>query len=346
MMDDPTAVVEAGAFAELLDQRRFDLTKPPPKPVPRYLLLGKVISTPANLCAIQAPVKAGKSAFIGAMIASTMEPTGDCLGLESSNPDGLAVIHFDTEQSPYDHYQCIIRALRRAGNSEPPEWFRSYCLTDVSTEKRRQVLRFEMERAKAKHCGIHSVIIDGVGDICINVNDPAEAVSIVDELHLLAIGFYCTVVPVLHENPGSDIGKTRGHLGSQLERKAETNLRLSKDSTGITTGYSEKSRGAHIPKDRGIRFAFDEKLAMHVTIAAAAPPVGRPPSIDYDEVLAILAKEPLTFSEWAAQAKEHAGVGLTSFKKVRKHLLMDGKVCHSPITGKYEQTVSTIASAA
>ena len=152
---------------------------------------------------------------------------------------------------------------------------------------------------------------------------------------------------MLHENPGSDIGKTRGHLGSQLERKAETNLRLSKDSSGVTTGYSEKSRGAHIPKDSGIRFAFDEKLAMHVTIAAAAPPVGAiSPSIDYDEVLAILAKEPLTFSEWAAQAKEHAGVGQTSFKKVRKQLLKDGKVFRSPITGKYEQTAPTIASVA
>ena len=60
MMDDPAAVVEAAAFAELLYKRRFDLTKPPPKPVPRYLLLGKVIATPANLCAIQAPVKAGQ----------------------------------------------------------------------------------------------------------------------------------------------------------------------------------------------------------------------------------------------------------------------------------------------
>ena len=109
------------------------------------------------------------------------------------------MIHFDTEQSPYDHYQCIVRALRRAGHSEPPEWFRSYCLTDVPTEQRRQVLRFEMERAKAEHGSIHSVIIDGVGDICINVNDPAEAVSIVDKLHQLAIGFDCTLVPVLHE---------------------------------------------------------------------------------------------------------------------------------------------------
>ena len=343
-MDDPTAVVEAAAFSELLDKRRFDPTKPPAKPVPRYLLLGKVIATPANLCAIQAPVKAGKSAFVGAMMASTMEPTEDCLGLGSSNPDGLAVIHFDTEQSPYDHYQCVIRALRRAGNSEPLEWFRSYCLTDVSTGERRQVLRFEMERAKAEHGGIHSVIIDGVGDICINVNDPAEAVSIVDELHQLAIGFYCTVVPVLHENPGSDIGKTRGHLGSQLERKAETNLRLSKDSSGVTTGYSEKSHGAHIPKEKGIRFTFDEALGMHVT-AAAAPAVGRPPSIDYAAVLEILT-EPLTFSEWADKAKKEAKVGLTSFKKIRRQLVDERKVFKSLITGKYEQTASTIASAA
>ena len=38
--------------------------------------------------------------------------------------------------------------------------------------------------------------------------------------HQLAIEYDCVFMTVLHENPNSDFGKTRGHLGSQLSRKA------------------------------------------------------------------------------------------------------------------------------
>ncbi len=341
----PTTKARADAekLARLLDARRFDLTRPPAKPIPRFLLMGKVIATPGNMLALQAAVKAGKSAFVGALLASTMKPTGDCLGIESANPQGLAVVHFDTEQSPYDHYHTITRALRRTGRSEPPSWLRSYYLADVPTRERRQIITFETERAAAIHGGVHSVLIDGIGDVCINVLDPEESVELVDELHQLAIRFSCTFVPVLHENPGSENGKTRGHLGSQLERKAETNLRLQKETSGITTAFSEKSRGAHIPKGSGVQFAFDEALGMHVTVEVT-PATGRPKSIDDDAVLKVLGTQSLTFEEWAAQSEEHAGVSRTSFKRVRLRLLEAKKVFLSAITGKYEQTASTISS--
>ena len=62
-------------------------------------------------------------------------------------------------------------------------------------------------------------------------------------LPLIATEQNAVVVTVLHENPNSEYGKTRGHLGSQLERKAESNLRLQKDNTtGVTTIFTEKSR--------------------------------------------------------------------------------------------------------
>ena len=37
---------------------------------------------------------------------------------------------------------------------------------------------------------------------------------------------------VLHENPGTEQAKTRGHLGSDLNRKAFANLRIDKDASG------------------------------------------------------------------------------------------------------------------
>jgi len=248
----------------LLDARRFDLAKPPLKPVPVLLINGKPISTAGNLTNVQALAKAGKTALEAAFIASTMKPTGDCLGVTGQNPDELPVIHFDTEQSDYDHHEVIKQALARAGRSTEPEWLRSYHLADVPTALRRKALAHDMKRAAidGKLC---AVFVDGVADLCIDPNDPAEAFGLVEELHRLAITYHCPIITVLHENPGTQTAKTRGHLGSQLERKAETNLRLDKSTDGITSVFTERSRHCHIPKESGPRFAWDDVAQMHLS---------------------------------------------------------------------------------
>jgi hypothetical protein len=258
---------EAALLDALLDARRFDLANPPAKPVPVLLINGKPISTAGNLTNEQALAKAGKTAFEAACIASLMRPAGDCLGVTGQNPDSLSVIHFDTEQSNYDHFEVIKQALARAGLQKEPEWLRSYHLADVPTKRRRKALAHEMKRAAigGKLC---AVFLDGVADLCIDPNDSAEAFGLVEELHGLAITYHCPIICVLHENPGSTEGKTRGHLGSQLERKAETNLRLSKANDGITTVFTERSRHCHIPKESGPRFAWDEAAGMHLSVSS------------------------------------------------------------------------------
>lgn len=255
----------APAWADILAARRFNAATPPPKPRPIYTLAGATVATQGNVEVIAAQAKAGKTAFIGAMIASTMQPTGDTLGVSSSNLTGAAVIHFDTEQSPYDHHAVITQALGRAG-CEAPDWLRSYRLADVGIADRLGLLRFELDAARKHHGAIHSAFLDGVADLCHDPNDSAEAFALVGELHKLAIDYDTTLICVLHENPGSETGKTRGHLGSQLERKAETNLRLSKDGEAITTAFTERARHAHVAKDRGPRFAWNDEAAMHLSV--------------------------------------------------------------------------------
>jgi hypothetical protein len=65
------------------------------------------------------------------------------------------------------------------------------------------------------------------------------------------------------------VGKTRGHLGSQLERKAESNLRLSKEGETITV-YAERARHAHVTKENGPRFQWSHEEGMHVSVEPAA----------------------------------------------------------------------------
>jgi hypothetical protein len=147
----------------------------------------------------------------------------------------------------------------------PPEWFHSYAVADLDIWPRRQGLRHAMAEAQEKHGGIFAVLIDGIGDLCADPNDSEEAFDLVHELHALAIRYHCAIETVLHENPGSEHGKTRGHLGSQLERKAETNLRLAKDAAGVTTVWAERARHCYLPKDKGPCFAWSDEAAMHVS---------------------------------------------------------------------------------
>jgi hypothetical protein len=269
-----------------LDARRIHLEQPPPQPVPVFSLLSQQISTAGNLTVISAQAKGGKSAVVGAMISSIMaadapkaddgddipdfEPQHDLLGFTAAAHAGRAVVLFDTEQSPYDAWSLVHRSAQRAGVSGLPACFRGYSLADVSTDKRRAYLAAEMERAHQECGGIHSVFIDGVADLCKSPNDDIEAFALVEHLAHLAIAYACPIILVLHENPsGLETGKTRGHLGSQLERKAESNLRIAKDGkSGASMIFSERCRHACISRDKALRFAWSTSDGMHMTVEA------------------------------------------------------------------------------
>lgn len=257
-----------------LDARRIRLESPPPSPTATYMLCEQQICTAGNLTVFAAQVKVGKTACIGGLIASSFaaddgNDLADCLGFSAAPTNGKAVIVFDSEQSRYDAWRLIDRSLRRIGLNEQPDNLRAYSLLDVDTSSRVASLWAEAERA-AKECGgIHSIIIDGVADLCIDPNDPKEAFPLVEELVRLGVRHECPLILVLHENPaqaGQASGKTRGHLGSQLERKAESNLRIIKGEDGVSTLFTERSRSASIPKAHGVCFAWSDERGMHVTV--------------------------------------------------------------------------------
>lgn len=258
---------------DILAARSFDFETIPPPPFPILKLGDKTVTTPGNITNIQGAAKTGKSATLAAIIASVLNGNrvgADTLGFSAENPEGKALLHFDTEQSRYDHDALVRRSLRRAGITEPPPWFESYSLADCTIEQRLSAIRFAMKDANRRHGGIFAAIIDGVADVCRDPNDPEESFALVDELHRTAADYKCGIITVLHENPGSENGKTRGHLGSQLERKAETPLRLAKDAaSGITTIWCDRARSCHIPKDQGLCFEWSDAMGMHVSCGTA-----------------------------------------------------------------------------
>jgi hypothetical protein len=254
------------SFLKRLERRRYDAANPPPEPNPIFSICGVPVCTAQNLTTLSAQAKQGKTSAVEAMLASTFAQNGaDCLGFQSDNREGRAAIRIDSELSPFDHHRSNQRVLSRAGVKAAPEWLLSYCLSDLTAAGIRRAIRVTLESAVQKFGGVFVLVVDGIADAVSDVNDAKEANGMVAELHALAIEFGCSVVAVIHCNPGSDY-KTRGHLGSQLERKAESNLRLEKDADGTVTLFADKNRGAPIPKATGPRFGWSDEAGMHLSV--------------------------------------------------------------------------------
>jgi hypothetical protein len=154
-----------------------------------------------------------------------------------------------------------------------PDNLRAYALLDLSASERLALLHAELARASSECGGVHCALIDGVADLLENVNDIPAAIGLVQELRNLSVQYDCPIVCVLHENPAQPgfTGKTRGHLGSELERKADANLSIKKGSDNISVIFSNgKCRHAEITEHFAPRFKFCEKAMMHVSCEAAS----------------------------------------------------------------------------
>lgn len=257
-----------------LKRKELDLSTPPE---PLYMLNGQCWATEGNFSVFSALSKAGKSAVSGSIVVSTLPGEGDTMGFTSSNIGGKALVCIDTEQSDYHHDKKMAIAMKRKGygpwgTRAIPDWVAPYALAGevLDVTWLEAIMWSEFHRCG----GIHSVILDGVADLVRNVNDPAEADKMSAELMRLAKLYKCHIIAIIHINPGSaDSGKTRGHLGSTLERKAETNLTI-KVTDRDRVVYARNARDCDIPEKKGTRFAWNDDAGMFVTTEAGAPADG------------------------------------------------------------------------
>ncbi len=247
----------------------FDENDPPP-PEKACLFLGAdhPVGARGNLVGIQGQAKAGKSAVVSAILGAAIRRNfvaeGDLFGFEWQGPADGAIIHLDTEQSPADWHALVRRAIARAGLPNPPERLVSIPAVTFTRAERLDLLEGMLEREHEKRGAVDLVIVDGVADLCKSPNDEAESLELVSKIHALCHKFDCVLVAVLHENPNSENGKTRGHLGSELTRKAFANLRIDKDADSmVSTIYGTQMRKRDLPKNQGFCFAWDDGLGMH-----------------------------------------------------------------------------------
>lgn len=268
-----TLAIETTTPPPTLRERAYALRYNPdetPPPDEVCLALGGIpIGSRGNLTVIQGKSKVGKSAVISALLGAvyrgTFSAPGDTLCMEWTGSEGGAIIHLDTEQSRADWHALVSRGITRSGLPAADPRLVSLPLVMFARSERLEILRQTLEHEQGQHGAIAAVIIDGIADLCGSPNDEAESLELVSKIMALSQEFNTMIACVLHENPGTDAGKTRGHLGSELNRKAFANLRIDKDAeTSVSTIHGSDMRKRDIPKDQGFCFAWDDVAGMHV----------------------------------------------------------------------------------
>jgi hypothetical protein len=213
----------------ILKPCEIDFGNPPLKSEMLISINGVPLGTQGNLTGGEGTEK---SNFVGALVSGAICEDSvrdiDTLGTTvQANAAKKAILLYDTEQSETQLYKSISAVLKRGKLENIPPYFKAYCLTSMSRRERMQAIVQSMDRFYYQFGGIQIVVIDGIADLVRCANDEAESIGVIDELYRLA-GIYKTcIVCVLHFIPNGM--KLRGHLGSELQRKAAAILSIEND---------------------------------------------------------------------------------------------------------------------
>lgn len=248
-----------------------DFNNPPPVAQMVVSVNDVPLGTQGNILCITGGEGTGKSNYVTALIAGAIgqsdknkDKVMDTLGVSvCENSKRKAILFYDTEQSEVQTYKNITNLLRRCGRETMPEYLKAYCLTGMSRKERLQAIIQSMDKFHYQFRGIHMVVIDGIADLIKGANDETESIAVVEELYRLA-GIYNTcIVTILHFIPSGL--KLRGHLGSELQRKAAAILSIEKDiDPSVSVVKALKVRDGS-PLDVPImQFAWDKDAGMHV----------------------------------------------------------------------------------
>ena len=198
---------------ELVSPHLVDLSKPAPIVKPIIEHKGIMVASLGNISAVVGAAKSKKTFLCTALVGGLLAENGD-FGIA---PRLAKVLWVDTEQSQLHARKVVERIHRLAGWSTTNNngLFHSLCLREVEPKERADLLYKSIELYKP-----HLVVVDGISDLMYNTNDIEESDRIVGQLMALSTDYNCHILCVLHTNPNTD--KARGHIGSTLQRKAET----------------------------------------------------------------------------------------------------------------------------
>jgi hypothetical protein len=212
-------------FSEIWQNTSLRITDEFPAPPVVLRIDDSIIGTLGNFSASTGKAKSKKTFNICGIVAAALR-NGMILNYNASFPDNKrTIIYVDTEQSKFHCKKVLKRILSLAelSQNKHPENLKFNCLRRLTPQDRLS----EIEKAIYNTENLGLVVIDGIRDLAYDINSPSEATNLITKLMQWTDERQIHIHTVLHLNKGDD--NTRGHLGTELNNKAETVLQITKD---------------------------------------------------------------------------------------------------------------------
>ena len=213
--------MEIDRIEERISPYIIDMSKQLPDEQPLISIDGNCICSRGNISAICGEAKSKKTFLASALVASAMAiPYNKLNNFKNVDKDmDINVLWVDTEQGER-HVRRVIERIStmtgaKMGGSVSEPRLMTLSLRELSPTERYSIMLDTIARYP-----FDLIVIDGIADLQRNTNDLEESDALVGALMSLSTKTNTHILCVLHTNPGSD--KARGHLGSSLQRKAET----------------------------------------------------------------------------------------------------------------------------
>ena len=301
---------------------------------PKILFVGDcTIATFGNFSASTGKAKSKKTFNISAMVAAAVT-NSTVLNYRACLPEGKRnILYFDTEQSKFHCHSVLERIYKLSGLSlkEDDPRLMFWGLREYTPKLRIAVIDYALR----KYDEVGLVIIDGLRDLMYDINNGKEATDVMTVLMAWTSVYELHTHTVLHLNKNDN--NPRGHIGTELENKAETVLIISKNT--MNNSVSEV-KPMHMRDKEFTTFAFhidDNKLPVldsSMSVTVVKPREKSLVSLDnevHQEILGKLFEEntPTKYNDLVnvvAQAYEAAGYkrGLNGIKGLIKLLTSKG----------------------
>lgn len=182
-------------------------------------------------------------------------------GFFSTPLQNAKVLYIDTEQGANMTARAI-STIRSLTGQESPNII-AHSMRDIPSTQRWFSIAVAIERNRPD-----IVIIDGIADVLSSPNNEADSFAVQQFLMTFSARYNCHIVNVIHlaknQADTKGTGGGRGHLGSNLNRKAEMEFHLAKDS------HDANYTNISMPKDSRLS-APQPSFSMHIETVEIEP---------------------------------------------------------------------------
>lgn len=183
------------------------------------------IGTLGNFSASIGKAKSKKTFNVSAIAAAALI-NGTVLHYHACFPEGKRkILYIDTEQGKNHCQKVLDRILRLAGLPKDcdADNLKMLALRKYSPEVRLAIT----EQAIGMIPDLGLVIIDGIRDFVYDINSPGESTDVISRLMRWTDDRQIHIHTILHQNKNDE--HARGHIGTELNNKAETIMQVEVD---------------------------------------------------------------------------------------------------------------------